>query len=151
MRLALRMRLTSGGRSSGLQARRQGINLLLQLRDSTIRLLLSLARRHRHDAIPASLSTPLTRSLVARVRFAAHLESTTSLTSSRTSGIGAISIVFAVLQLLVLILRRVSILRRCAGRIISVVMIIVRIVCRGRERHQRGAAAGRSMMDWRRS
>jgi hypothetical protein len=69
--------------SSGVQAGRQGVNLLLQLRHAAVRLLLPLARGRRDDAAAAGLAAALAGLALDGVRLAAHLEPAAGLARPR--------------------------------------------------------------------
>lgn len=66
-----------------VQAGRQGVNLLLQLRDAAVRLLLPLPRGRRDDAAAAGLAAALARLAVDGVGFAPHLEPAAGLAGPR--------------------------------------------------------------------
>ena len=93
---------------SSNQTRRQSINLPLQLRNPTIRLLLPLPRRRSNNTLPscfcAALTSPSTSGASVGIRFAADFQLTTGFACARAFGVvGVVVVVVVVVVVIVLV------------------------------------------------
>ena len=88
---------------SSNQTRRQSINLPLQLRNPTIRLLLPLPRRRSNNTLPscfcAALTSPSTSGASVGIRFAADFQLTTGFACARAFGVVGVVVVVVVIVL----------------------------------------------------